>query len=926
MSLRKEQVLLALVALLAVWVGMGYLDTPTYQGRVKPGEKEFVAQPVGTVVLAGDAAAEPVRRDFCTEPSETRPLPPRELDFPQHPPLSLAGLPLDPGPDYHNSWLLRRDGAQVSGAAVTLGVGDSGAGDSGANETAGTGEEGADVLEPVAGGAGGTQDVEPGPMTDAQIEKLYDRLWVVGQANPYYGRLEQPDGVDLFALEDGGQFANVKLRLRIFSRKDKKLGNVQPFGAGASQQVARIRLAETMRNEVQRRVRKVPSDQPAVGQRRELIEWLLEQGQVEAWVYEEALKQAEVYAQVSGGVIEAKRLLQRVYRAMGDLDGEFALLQGLSGQGAEGPFQALGLGQLQARLGLWADAEANLRRAVELSPNDASTHGGLAEFLRMRGRSREAIASARRARQTLGAVQDKELRASIVRTIFACQLAVGDVDGARETASSMTGDGSAPYLRGCLAYAAGDAGSALGNFRSVTAGPDLDAALLAQAACLEALGTWQEAFDLFARVADQAPLLRHRACTGQALVLMRVGQFDAALAFVDRALEAAPRDAYALYLRGRTLRLMGQAQASIEALIQALAERDDFVHAIAEMSAAQAELATVAAGTEQVEALFAARRYAERAVELSPTEVIALYEIAGLRAFAAGDPRAAKSHFEKARSLGDDDPTRAFARGAICVVDYSRARVDDAVVGLTKLARDQGRDDPMGQWAEATIDLIEKHALKEQLGDSFDREELGSNWERSGDGAIKVVPLRGRLGFSGTFNPRGDGEVSVARVAAVKHAKNFLAASVSIEAGPTNHRDESFFGLGVDVPKGSNEIGLRARIGVKSGAPYLYILDGKEQGRDNEKLVKLAPELLRDGKPQRVELRVVPRGDEQGRQLSLQVWFNGSLVHVHELKQINGSTTTELRTVLFGSGDKGTKLDVAFDDYVLERNTEVQPR
>ena len=38
MSLRKEQVLLALVALLAVWVGMGYLDTPTYQGRVKPGE------------------------------------------------------------------------------------------------------------------------------------------------------------------------------------------------------------------------------------------------------------------------------------------------------------------------------------------------------------------------------------------------------------------------------------------------------------------------------------------------------------------------------------------------------------------------------------------------------------------------------------------------------------------------------------------------------------------------------------------------------------------------------------------------------------------------------------------------------------------------------------------------------------------------
>ena len=165
----------------------------------------------------------------------------------------------------------------------------------------------------------------------------------------------------------------------------------------------------------------------------------------------------------------------------------------------------------------------------------------------------------------------------------------------------MSAEGGTTYLRGCLAYASGDAGGALGTFRSVASGPDGDAALLAQAACLEALGNWQEAFDLFVRVGDQAPLLRHRACTGQALVCLRTGQFDAALAFVDRALEAAPRDAYALYLRGRTLRLMGQAQASIEALTQALAERDDFVHAIAEMSAAQTALPATSRSAQRPE-------------------------------------------------------------------------------------------------------------------------------------------------------------------------------------------------------------------------------------------------------------------------------------------------------------------------------------
>ncbi|MCB9878462.1 MAG: hypothetical protein H6835_12755 [Planctomycetes bacterium] len=926
MSIRKEQVLLALVALLAVWVGMDYLETPSYQARVSPRKREFEPQPLGHAVLAGDAGAAPMRRDFCTEPSETRPLPPRDLDFPQQAASSLAGVPLDPGPDFRHSWLLRRDGAQVDGVTLSLGIGDGG-GD-GADESDG-GDEGDDGS--VAAGAGGArsggdvggQDAVPGTLTTEQLERLYDRLWAVNQPNPYYGRIEESDGVDLFALEESGQFTDVKLRLRVYSPKDRKLGNPQPFGAGASQQIARIHLADSMRNEVERHVRKLPKDQPAVGQRRQVIEWLLEQGQSEAWVYEEALKQAEAYAQVSGGVIEAKRLLQRVYRAMGDLDGEYALLQGLSGQGLEGPFQALGLGQLQARLGLWVDAEANLRRAVELSPNDASTHGGLAEFLRQRGRTREAMASAKRAKATLGAVQDKDLRTSIVRTIFACQLAVGDLDGARETASTMSAEGGTTYLRGCLAYASGDAGGALGTFRSVASGPDGDAALLAQAACLEALGNWQEAFDLFVRVGDQAPLLRHRACTGQALVCLRTGQFDAALAFVDRALEAAPRDAYALYLRGRTLRLMGQAQASIEALTQALAERDDFVHAIAEMSAAQTALANASTGTEQVEALFAARRYAERAVELSPTPEIPLFEMAGVCAFAAGDPRAAKTHFEQARSLGADDAARAFARGAICVVDYSRARVDEAVVGLERLARDQGRDDPVGKWAEATIALIEAHAQKEQLGDGFDRDKLGSNWDRSGDGQVRDNCEHGRLTLKGTYSLRGDGEVAVTRVAAVKHAKNFLAAAVSIEAGPTNQREESFFGLGVDVPRGANDIGLRARVGIKSGAPFLYILDGKEQGRDAEKLVKLSPELLRQDKPQRVELRFVPRSEDQARTLSLQVWFNGSLVHVHELKQVNGSTTTELKTVLFASGDKQTKVDVAFDDYVLERNKEL---
>src|SRR6202171_5668002 len=47
----------------------------------------------------------------------------------------------------------------------------------------------------------------------------------------------------------------------------------------------------------------------------------------------------------------------------------------------------------------WAQAEAEYRRAIELSPNNAAAHGGLAQWLLCQGRTEEALASARRAQE-----------------------------------------------------------------------------------------------------------------------------------------------------------------------------------------------------------------------------------------------------------------------------------------------------------------------------------------------------------------------------------------------------------------------------------------------------------------------------------------------------------------------------------------------
>ncbi len=57
------------------------------------------------------------------------------------------------------------------------------------------------------------------------------------------------------------------------------------------------------------------------------------------------------------------------------------------------------LADVQQQQWQWADAEAGYRRALELNPNDAAAHRGLAHWLLFQGRIDEALARSRRARE-----------------------------------------------------------------------------------------------------------------------------------------------------------------------------------------------------------------------------------------------------------------------------------------------------------------------------------------------------------------------------------------------------------------------------------------------------------------------------------------------------------------------------------------------
>ena len=900
MSVRKEQVLLILVVLMAAWCSSDRLSVERLVPRYNPTTLEYEAAVFREAALVDTDAEAIVRRDFFTEPSETKPLPPRELSFPPRAPLSVCGLPLDPGPDFRHSWLLGVDGAQLP--AVEL-------------AGAGNAESGGE-----AGGAD-PQDVGVGPMTEEQAARLYDRLYLQGLSKPFYGVLESADGIDPFELEQRTDFTGVKVRFRVFSLSKRKLGRTQPFGDGPGlQAVARYRVADTLRNEVTRRVRAVPSgDASRQGDRLALIEWLLEQARTESWIYEEALKQAEDYLQMSGQTLGGRRVMQKVLRAMGNFSEEVKLLEGTTGDNEADAFRQMGLGVISARLGLWVEAERQLTLAANNAPSDARTHATLAEFYRSRGRSVPALAAAKRAQQALGGVQDELERSGVLRTIVGCLLAVGDLERARALAPSEPS-----YLRGCVAYAAGDLTQAKAAFEQAATSQDANAAQLGRAACLLNAGEWQEAYGLLNAIADGDPLLRHRAWTGLALLYSRTGSFEDALTYCDRALEASPGDAYALYLKGRTLRLMGQYGDAEEALAQCLRVHDDFLHAIVEMSAVQSGLGDNAQGTDRAAAWIAARRYQDRAVALAPEPELELFELQGLRAFQAADRRSARQAFEAARDLVESDAQRGYSKCALAVVAYSRNRVDDAVTTLERVERDLGRDSELGKWAGDTLGAIEVHAQKEALGDSFDRDKLGDLWSCDADKSLGARIRDGKLVFRGTFSTSGSGEVFAERNDAIARGKNFLATSVEVEVLPGTETSESWNGLGIEIHRGRQGVDFAARVGVYQGQPMITVKDGRESDDNQSVRKKLDPGLMRSGEPQLLELRVVPNGAEDARQMILQVYFNNALVHTQQLKLLTRSTNTPLKTLVFTSGNKRAKTDVAFENYRLERRKEVR--
>jgi tetratricopeptide (TPR) repeat protein len=632
------------------------------------------------------------------------------------------------------------------------------------------------------------------------------------------------------------------------------------------------------------------------------------------------MAQADQYLKDTGNDLEGLQWKVRVLRAKGAFGEELKFYQGLEGRNANSWFQAEGIGQLYQKLGLLVPAEANLRRAVELAPTDSRPRATLAILLHEQHRDREALEQSQRSFAGINAVTAPADKVRIATALISCQLTDGDVAGARSTVASA-GEAATPYLRGCVDYAAGELQTALDQFRVAAAGADGNVALLGVAASLLGLKQWQEAQAAFETVADQAPLLRHRAFSGMALLDLRLGQRDRAMSHLDRALEANPLDSYCHYLRGRVLREQGQIGPALDEQTTVLHHHDDFVHAIAEVALLHGQLAREAGGEQQAEHFVAAVRYIDRAVDLARPPLQELCEQQGLLHFDSADLRGAAAAFTAARDLATDDPGRLFARSALALCDYAQGGADEARTQLQRMGGDLPKDAPIRTWAEATVERIDDHSQKEQLDDHFERTDLGKVWLVEGAGNLAPSIVDGELAFNGPFGKIG--AITVGRDGAVKKASNFLAVECRMQLKPGHQRNDSFAGVMLELQKaqGSGQSDFRVKLGIRDGQAWYRL----EDGRSEPLQIICKPNGFDAAAWQTLQIRIVPLGDRNQNQFGLVLLWNGQplLSEPRRLDSLRPNMAAELRTMLtVESGKKDSQVDVRFDDYHLERRKE----
>lgn len=883
MSMRREQWLLLVVIAIGVWYFTSF-SPPMKNQAVSPKRQKLEQAADLMVVLAPSLQEVGPIRDVTLEPSESVPLPPRVLPFPDLERIPIVLPPLDPGQSTGQYYQLRHVAMPTPHTEF---------------KRDDPGQAG------IANANGGGVAVE--------APRLYDELVLKAHGAMPVEILNE----NRFELEAARTIIEP---IRYHWLKKSDLTVIKRDQVAEPDQVVEIRLAETLENEMGRTAFHLRGAGPAMApDRKKFITRLLIHGPEHPQFYIEAERQAQKLIEQANR-LEGYRWMKRVLRAQGAIGREWQLYVGEAVpedlRGTE--FQARGRGELEAALSLWSDAEEHLRRAAATDANGRS-NASLAELLLQRGRVAEALEASTAAFSKRGRIQDAHDKHRVASIHVRALLANGQTDVARNVANrlglqnGLSSDSA--YLKGAAAYAAGEYDAANGHFTDAATDATVPNARLGIGLCALAQSRWDDAYSNLMWVVDNGPMLRHRAYAALAVLYELTDNLDTASDAIDKALLAAPSDPYNLYLEGRLHRLAGNFDAAVESNREALAQRDDLVESLAEIAAALFEQSQLGDADDPEDLLASASRYADRLVRLDASRGNSrlFLELQGLIKFRLGEMAGAREAFDAASARGSD-----FGLIGLGAIAYKQLRTAEARDGFVDLANDPARPETVKEFARTLVDLIDDHANKEQVRDTFDREELGELWAKNPSGRVgpkldgDVVRFKGVPKATPAYIRRD-----------VTKAGNFLRTDVSmtIDAGS----DLRFAGIELSlVARNRAKQNFRLRFGVHLGtdqtlAPYVFMKDGTRDDSETSLVIDV-PDFAPSGER---TIAVATRPGEKPSTFALDLLWNGEVVHsFEEVRTFRPTTGTPLAVDLVVEGRSGGSVNVTFDDFRMNRRRE----
>ena len=573
----------------------------------------------------------------------------------------------------------------------------------------------------------------------------------------------------------------------------------------------------------------------------------------------------------------------------------------------------VGLGELESRFLLEAQAEASLRRAASVEPGSWLANGALGRFLLERGRASEALGALEQAVSNLPAeIGRRDQRVALRLDLARARFALGDVAAARDAfAQALTSDpdrlGAMAGLVACARLGVGEAPAPVADGESL-AGVE-GAELLYERGLLAAergdAGAARAALD---RAAELDPLGAWRSSAARSWIAARGGDLQQAAELAEEALALDPTQAWCLYHRGRVALARGDLELA-ESSLRAALERE------ADLEDALAGLAWIAYERREHDA---AERYLERALKLvarrgADGEGAARLDLVALRgwnALRAGAVFEARDAFEAALAVDPRSPT---PRAGLAWCELLSGEAEEALIQLRNLddaRRDRPETDPHRVWATEQIARIEDHASKDVWTDRFEYTRIGNGWLVD-DAAGPRAELRGGVLFlEGTFQSSGE-----ARFYREYAASELVAVEADLWVGAaTSARCGLFLSRETTRQSGTSVQAFAACARARDGSTQVRIFDA---GQGDAGWVDLDAGAFPFPADERVHVRIERVGE--GSDAVMNVLIDGVPAIENWSASGFGRGNAPLKVGVFAEGETGRTASVRLDDVEVTR-------